>query len=70
MKRKYKPGPGWRLVAKPVYEHSDGSRIHLLGLCRLPCGTFVRENDSARRFIQVNGRNRRRGLMAWARSLV
>ena len=70
MKNKYKPGDGWKLVAPPVYENSQGVRIHLLGLCRLADHTFVNADLEAMRFIRVNGGNRRRGLMAWAKSLL
>lgn len=67
---KLKPGPGWHHIAGAVYENRDGLRIHLLGLARLPDGRVLDANGSeffrAERFIQINGGNRKRGLMAWA----
>lgn len=32
MARQYKPGPGWRWLAGSVWEHVDGTRLHLMGL--------------------------------------
>ena len=71
MRAMYKPGPGWKHLAGPVYEHGNGARVHLLGTVRLPGGTFI--NHGARwhghnmyQFIDINGGNRKRGLMAFA----
>jgi hypothetical protein len=70
-RRVMRPGPGWRHIAGPVYEHSNGTRVHMLGFVKLPDGQFLNENkwpecNAAARMIRVNGGNRRRGLMAWA----
>jgi hypothetical protein len=65
------PGPGWRHLAGAVYEHNNGTRMHMLGLVRLPSGEFLNASKwpdchDAARMIRINGGNRRRGLMAWA----
>ena len=75
MNNKYKPGSGWSHIAGPVWENTDGCRIHLLGLIRLPDMTYmsankISEGNEARRFIRINGGNRRRGLMAWAKFII
>lgn len=65
--------PGWKHLNGSVYEHRDGTRVHLLGLCRLPNGTYVTNSwpESQRwdRFVRINGGNVRRGAMAWARDV-
>jgi hypothetical protein len=69
--KRYRPGPGWRHLAGSVYEHKSGVRIHLLGTVRLPGGIY-RAADAYpdyRRTIRINGGNRKRGLMAWARRM-
>jgi hypothetical protein len=58
-----------------VYDHVSGVRLHLLGLVRLPTGEQVSANEwpessAVWRYEQLNGGNRKRGLMAWARSLL
>jgi len=68
MRDKYKPGPGWAHLAGPVYENKDGTRIHMIGLCRLPDGTFFNSWWDYSRYINIAGGNRKRGLMAWAKS--
>jgi hypothetical protein len=64
---------GWKHLGGSVYEHRDGTRVHLLGLCRLPSGTHVMnswpESQSWDRFVRINGGNTRRGAMAWARDV-
>jgi len=75
MCKRYKPGPGWKHLAGPVWEHDNGVRIHLLGLVRLPSGGFVSaagglaESLDFSKYMRINGGNRKRGLMAWANSL-
>ena len=69
--RVMRPGAGWRHLAGPVYEHKNGTRLHMLGLIKLPDGDFLYankwpESKYAARFIRANGGNKRRGLMAWA----
>lgn len=70
-----RPGAGWRHLAGAVWEHKNGTRVHLLGLIRLPDMTWVSadkwpESKDAHRMIRINGGNRKRGLMAWAMNLV
>lgn len=66
-----RPGAGWKHLGGAVWEHTNGTRIHLLGAVRLPDMSFLSankwpESSEARRFIRINGGNRKRGLMAWA----
>lgn len=70
-RRVIRPGSGWRHIAGPVYEHSNGTRVHIGGFVRLPNGDFLNDSkwpecQDAARMIRINGGNRRRGLMAWA----
>lgn len=71
---KYKPGKGWVRLNDSVCKHEDGQRIHVAGIIRLSDGTIVSantwpESEHVNRFVRINGGNRKRGLMAWARSL-
>jgi hypothetical protein len=71
-RQQLKPGNGWRHLAGPVWEHTNGSRVHVMGLVKLPDGSFLSANvypqcNEAARLIRINGGNRKRGLMAWAR---
>lgn len=66
-----RPGIGWKHIAGPVWEHKNGTRIHLGGLVRKQDMTFVSlnkypEGNEGWRQIKINGGNRKRGLMAWA----
>ncbi len=36
-----KPGPGWKHVGGAVFDHDDGTRVHILGLCRQADGRRV-----------------------------
>jgi len=73
-KMKYKPGIGWRHLGGSVYE-LDGLRIHVLGYCRFPDGEFIcgnaffSQHREMERMIKINGMNRKRGIMAWARNI-
>ena len=65
------PGAGWKHLGGPVWEHLNGTRVHLLGMVRLPDMSFLSANkwpasSEAKLFIRINGGNRKRGLMAWA----
>ena len=67
------PGNGWSHVSGSVYDHEDGIRLHLLGMLRMQngdhvCATEWPESQIVRFYIRLNGGNRKRGLMAWARS--
>jgi hypothetical protein len=65
-----RPGPGWRCVWGPVWDHASGLRVHVGGECRLDgriiCGGLWPEFRELDRFIRINGGNRKRGTMAWA----
>jgi len=70
-----RPGPGWKHLAGPVWEHTTGTRIHTMGLVRLPDKTHIWINHFdagklGRWLVRANGGNRKRGLMAWAMNLV
>ena len=71
--RVMRPGAGWKHIAGAVYEHANGTRVHLLGMIKLPSGEWISankwpESKTADRFVKMNGGNWKRGLMAWARS--
>lgn len=66
-----KPGPGWKWISGPVWEHASGMRLHLHGLVQLPNGEYLSANTLAEwqdvgRAVRIAGGNRRRGLMLWA----
>ena len=70
-RRVVRPGCGWKHIAGAVYEHANGTRVHLLGMIRLPSGEWLSANKwpeslEANKFVRMNGGNRKRGLMAWA----
>jgi hypothetical protein len=69
-----KPGPGWKHVGGAVFDYCDGTRVHVGGYCRLPNGEFISGNTidqmgALNRFIRINGGNRKRGVMAWAKQV-
>lgn len=69
-----RPGSGWKYLSGDVWEHTNGTRIHFLGFIRLPNMTFVSLNKypeciRGQKMIQINGGNKKRGLMAWANTL-
>ena len=66
---KYKPGNGWKHLTGAVYENGSGTRMHLLGTCRLSTGEFISADEKARRFMRICD-SRKRGLMVWANTLV
>ena len=33
--------PGWKHVGGAVYDHTSGTRVHVMGLCTLPNGESV-----------------------------
>ena len=66
-----RPGPGWRHIAGPVYDHETGLRIHVAGIARLHDGTLLSgtmwpEVRLLNKCIRVCGGNRKRGVMVWA----
>ena len=70
-KNKHKPGPGWKFLGCSVWQCGD-LRLSLLGGVLLPGGSWKwawtwPESQRAEWFIRVNGGNRKRGLMAWAK---
>ena len=75
MKERYKPGHGWHHLSGPVWEHVGGARIHLIGLIRLPDMSFITLNKypecmDGYKMININGGNRKRGLMSWVKYLI
>lgn len=64
--KKYKPGPGWKKLSLAVYENS-GYRIHVAGLLRFPNGETHNIYMESINTVKINGGNRKRGLMAFAR---
>ena len=72
MNKNIRPGNGWVQLSPSVFEYTDGTRIHLLGLVKLINGTSLHTHqfpDSVEAYslILANGGNRKRGMMAWAR---
>jgi len=68
--KKYSPGLGWKKLSNSVFENGE-IRVHLGGTVRKN-GAFIPGNTAYSdmfRFIQINGGNRKRGIMAWGRSL-
>jgi len=70
-----RPGPGWKHLNGPVWEHESGVRVHIGGLVRLPDMTIVTVNKWPERkeagyYIKINGGNKKRGLMAWAMNMI
>ena len=71
----YRPRPGWKQISGQVWEHTSGARIHTIGMVRMPNGkrwwiNNWTESQIGHKMIAINGGNRKRGLMAWAVSLV
>ena len=69
-----RPGSGWKNLKGPIWQHTSGTRVHVMGIVRLPDKTVVSVNESlnriaANRMIRINGGNRKRGLMALALNL-
>lgn len=72
-RRVMRPGNGWKHIGGAVWEHTSKTRIHLLGMMRLPSGEFISAAtyphwEALHRMIRINGGNRKRGLMALALS--
>lgn len=69
------PGAGWKHLGICVYEHTSGVRVHVGGgMIRTPDGKHYRLDsiigNMGKELIKINGGNRRRGLMAWARNSI
>jgi len=69
-----RPGAGWKYLGGGVWEYTNGTRVHLGGLIRLPDMNFkslnnINDGVVGHFFIKANGGNRKRGLMAWAKAL-
>ena len=68
-----RPGPGWKragLPDVPVWEHSSGVCVHILGVAKFD-GIIVslwkrKDYEDFDRAIAQQGGNRRRGAMVWA----
>ena len=70
-----RPGSGWTQTALPVvWDHKSGIRIHWSGpIVRLPDGSMPSLWADLKRvncMIEINGGNRKRGIMAYALSLL
>ena len=68
---KLRPGAGWTYAGGAVWDHANGTRVHVGGLMvRLPTGLLIRTpTASMRKAIRVNGGNRKRVIMAYAVTL-
>lgn len=70
-----RPGPGWKQLKGPVWEHSSGVRIHVAGYVLLGENVFLSlyefggASTIGQKLVKANGGNRKRGLMAWALTL-
>ena len=72
MKSVIKPGAGWKRLNGSVYEHKNGIRIHVHGrMIRTKDGIIKiltsKEERFLDAFIAVNGGNKKRGIMAFAK---
>ena len=69
-----RPCNGWKPLGCSVWEHTNGIRIHVGGLIKMPSGKFHRLNSVAGgmgwQLVKINGGNRKRGLMAWAMNCI
>lgn len=68
VKRKYRPGPGWKHLGGAVWEDRRGVRIHIMGMIRLPDKTLVGfTSTDLWTAMKITGGNRKRALMIMAR---
>lgn len=70
-----KPGPGWKQLKGPVWEHEKGIRIHTSGLILRINGKSAPVDEFANmgmlyKLTKINGGNRKRGLMAFALNFI
>ncbi len=69
-----RPGPGWTQLNAFVWEHDSGMRIHWsCPIVRLPDMTMPSIWPDRKRLnllIRVNGGNRKRGVMAYAMTIM
>ena len=68
-----RPGPGWTCLGGPVWEHTSGTRVHWSGpIVRLPDMSMppVYLGMRLNTVIRANGGNRKRGVMAYALTLL
>jgi hypothetical protein len=74
VRKSFSPGPGWQHMAGAVWERGP-VRVHMGGIVRLQDGTIISEKAVHHRYqqvallVRINGGNRKRGLLAWARLL-
>jgi hypothetical protein len=66
-----RPGPGWTHLGGSVYQHSSGTRVHMLGGLLLPGNLWFwggrwPDLHNMDFFIRACG-NKKRGIMAWGR---
>lgn len=69
------PCSGWNNLGSSVYEHTNGTRIHVGGGCvRTPNGKHYWLNSVVGgmgwTLIKINGGNKKRGMMAWAMNCI
>jgi hypothetical protein len=61
--------PGWKHIAGSVWEHINGSRLHVAGTAIVGGSVYYAttwpESAAADRCIRQCGGNRKRGLMLW-----
>lgn len=66
-----RPGAGWKQISGPVWEHTSGLRVHVLGMAMLPDGSRMtwewRDEYAA---LRQQAYNTKRALMVWALSLL
>lgn len=73
-----RPGAGWKQLNRPVWEHINGTRIHVSGhLIRLPNTkqslAVYRINNGPEvlaLLLRINGLNLKRAMMAFACTLL
>jgi len=62
-----RPGAGWKQISGPVWEHTSGLRVHVLGMAMLPDGENQAKGGKARWRGMAKGQ-RRKGASAAARA--
>lgn len=63
----------WTHAGGAVYDSDSGTRVHVMGMCRLVDGQLINgmlwpERRNLDCYIRIQGGNRKRGAMAWAQS--
>jgi hypothetical protein len=68
MKKKYKPGNGWKMLNGAVYEKGS-VRIHTLGYIRIKNVLSRAPDDKLYKYLRISGGNRKRAVMIMANQL-